>query len=167
MNELENKITELENRMSNVETSFVNYQNTNQQLTFPFDIITKKLLENDLVKSTNWITWTPVLTWTTGTPATNVVTKLRYKILDRICFFSFYYKADDGNGATALTVSLPYAPRDNDSFITIGSQQKVDTTWSDPFAYIDDGVKLVSFRKLSACTDTKAVIINVSGLYEI
>jgi len=124
-------------------------------------------VRNKVVKSSEWTPWTPTLTWTTGTPATNVVTKARYKISDGVCYFSFYYTADDGNGATALTISLPVLPKDNDSLTALQSQEKVDTTWSNPLAYIDDGATTIAFRSLSAATDTKAVIVMVTGNYEI
>lgn len=124
-------------------------------------------VRNGVIKTSKWLPWTPTLTWTTGTPATNVVTKARYKILDGVCYFSFYYTADDGNGATALTITLPVLPKDNDSLTALESQQKQNTTWTSPLAYIDNGATTIAFRNLSTCTDGQAVIVMVNGSYEI
>ena len=38
-----------------------------------------------------------------------------------------------------IEIKNPEPPKDNDSFISLQAQQKVDTTWTDPLAYIDDG----------------------------
>lgn len=124
-------------------------------------------VRDEVVKSTPWQEWIPTLTWTTGTPEGSVVTKARYKIVDGVCYFNFYYSATDGNAATALTISLPVPPKDNDSFITLEAQEKSDTTWSNPLAYIDDGATTIAFRSLTTIADTKAVIVMVAGSYEI
>ena len=124
-------------------------------------------VKNGAVKTSLWKEWTPTLTWTTGTPEGSVVTKARYKILDGVCYFTFYYSATDGNGATALTISLPVLPKDNDSLTALQSQELSDTTWSNPIAYIDDGGTSIVFRSLTTITDTKAVKVLVSGSYEI
>jgi len=124
-------------------------------------------LKSKLLNFTTWTDWTPVLTWTTGTPEGSVITKARYKIIDKVCYFSFYYSATDGNDATALTISLPVTPKDNDSLTCISSQQLSDTTWSNPLAYIDDGSTTITFRSLTTIANTKAVKVIVSGFYEI
>jgi hypothetical protein len=120
-----------------------------------------------IVKSSKWTEWTPTLTWTTGTPEGSVVTKARHKIVDGVCDFSFYYSATDGNGATALTISLPVLPKDNDTLTSLSSQELSDTTWSNPLAYIEDGATTITFRSLTTIADTKAVKILVTGSYEI
>ncbi len=120
-----------------------------------------------VLKTTSWTDWTPTLTWTTGTPEGSVVTKARYKILDGVCYFAFYYSATDANAATALTISLPVLPKDNDSLTALQSQELADTTWSNPIAYIDDGGTTIVFRSFSTIADTKAVKVLVSGIYEI
>lgn len=124
-------------------------------------------VRNKVVKSSVWTEWIPTLTWTTGTPEGSVVTKARYKIVDGVCYFNFYYSATDGNAATALTITLPVPPKDNDSVISLIAQEKSDTTWSDPLAYIDDGATTIAFRSLTTIADTKAVIVMVTGSYEI
>ena len=124
-------------------------------------------VKNGVVKTSIWNNWIPVLTWTTGTPEGSVVTKARYKILDGVCYFAFYYSATDANGATALTISLPVLPKDNDSLTALQSQELADTTWSNPIAYIDDGGTSIVFRSFATIADTKAVKVLVSGSYEI
>lgn len=124
-------------------------------------------VRDGVLKTTSWTDWTPTLTWTTGTPEGSVVTKARYKILDGVCYFAFYYSATDANGATALTISLPVLPKDNDSLTALQSQELADTTWSNPIAYIDDGGTTIVFRSFATIADTKAVKVLVSGWYEI
>ena len=124
-------------------------------------------VRNGIVKSSLWTSWIPTLTWTTGTPEGSVVTKARYKIVDGICNFTFYYSATDANGATALTISLPVLPKDNDTLTALQSQELADTTWSNPIAYIDDGGTTIVFRSFSTIADTKAVKVLVTGSYEI
>jgi hypothetical protein len=124
-------------------------------------------VKNGVVKTSIWNNWIPVLTWTTGTPEGSVVTKARYKILDGVCYFAFYYSATDANGATALTISLPVLPKDNDSLTALQSQELADTTWSNPIAYINDGGTSIVFRSFATIADTKAVKVLVSGSYEI
>lgn len=124
-------------------------------------------VKNGAVKTSKWTEWTPTLTWTTGTPEGSVVTKARYKIVDGVCNFAFYYSATDGNGATALTISLPALPKDNDSLTALQAQELSDTTWSNPLAYIDDGGTTIVFRSFTTIADTKAVKVLVAGSYEI
>jgi len=124
-------------------------------------------VRNGIVKTSKWTDWTPTLTWTTGTPEGSVVTKARYKIVDKICYFTFYYSATDANAATALTISLPVLPKDNDTLTALSAQELADTTWSNPIAYIDDGGTTIVFRSFATIADTKAVKVLVSGNYEI
>jgi len=124
-------------------------------------------VRNGIVKSSLWTSWIPTLTWTTGTPEGSVVTKARYKIIDGICHFTFYYSATDANDATALTISLPVLPKDNDTLTALQSQELADTTWSNPIAYIDDGGTTIVFRSFSTIANTKAVKVLVTGSYEI
>jgi hypothetical protein len=115
----------------------------------------------------NWMSWTPTVTWTTGTPAGSVAQTARYTTIGNICYFNYSYTATDGNGATALTITLPVTAKDNNALFSLSSQQKQNATWSNPLAYIDDDSDGISFRSLSTCTDTQAVEIIVSGFYEI
>jgi hypothetical protein len=124
-------------------------------------------VRDGVVKSSLWTEWIPTLTWTTGTPEGSVVTKARYKIVDGVCSFTFYYSATDANAATALTISLPVLPKDNDSLTALQAQELADTTWSNPNAYIDDGGTTIVFRSFSTIADTKAVKVLVSGSYEV
>jgi hypothetical protein len=117
----------------------------------------------------NWKDWTPTLTWTTGTPATDVVTTAKYVVIGKLCYFTLYYKASDGNGATALTVTLPVTAYDKAGSqpASCNAQQKVDTTWTNPLAYIDDDNNLLKFRSLATVTDTNAVELLVTGFFEV
>lgn len=114
-----------------------------------------------------WTDWVPTESWTTGTPATNTVKIARYNRIGKTVFFNLYYKADDGNGATDVTFTLPIAPKDNNSYISCTGYQIVDTTKTNPIPYIDDSATLIKFRSLSTATDNTALEINVTGSYEI
>lgn len=145
-----------------------NLRDAHNELAETVGTVAKDLsLLEEQVKA-EWKSWVPTLTWTTGTPATNVVTIARYQIKDKKVFFNFYYVADDGNGATALKISLPVIPKDNDSRIPLSALQRVNTTWSNPLAYIDDDDgNGIQFRAFATATDAQAVELHVSGFYEI
>jgi hypothetical protein len=113
-----------------------------------------------------WNTWTPTLTWTTGTPS-SITTIARYTIIGNTVFFNIYISSADGNAATALKISLPVSPKDNNSLISVTSQQLVDTTWANRIAYIDDDDgNGIQFRDFATCTDNLAVAVIVTGQYE-
>ena len=79
---------------------FVNVEDTNTTLV-------KADVTN--IKSA-WQTWTPTLTWETGTPV-NIITTAKYKIVGTLCFFAIYIKADNGNLATNVAITnLPAVP---------------------------------------------------------
>lgn len=115
---------------------------------------------------TAWAAWTPTLTWTTGTPA-SVTTVARWMRINKTVFFNFYTSSADGNGATVLTISLPVAPKDNNSFIPVQALQLQNTTWTNPEAFIDDNASVIAFYGFSTATDNQAIKIIVSGQYEI
>lgn len=113
-----------------------------------------------------WAAWSPTLTWGTADPA-SVATVARYRIDNKTCYFNVYISSADGNDASSLTISLPVAPKDNNSFITPHGLQLIDTTWREAMPYIDDGASVIGFYNLGVCTDAAAVKVIVSGQYEI
>jgi hypothetical protein len=115
----------------------------------------------------NWGAWTPTVTWTTGTPEGSVAQTARYTVINNTCYFNYSYTATDGNDASALTITLPMTPKDNNAIIALQAQQKVNTTWTNPLAYIDDDSGGIAFRSLSACTNAQAVEVIVTGFYEV
>jgi hypothetical protein len=123
----------------------------------------------DMAETVNsvWSSWVPTLTWTGTAPAVNIIVKARYTIIGNVCYFNVYHAADDGNGATGLTITLPVPPKDNDSFVCLNGRQKVGTTWSSKICFIDDSTNTIQFNNFAACTDAQAMAINVSGFYEI
>lgn len=116
--------------------------------------------------NTDWKAWTPVLTWGTADPA-DVATVARYNIIDKTVNFNVYISSADGNDASSLTVSLPVAPKDNNSFITPHALQLIDASWREAMAYIDDGASVIGFYNFGACTDAAACKFIISGQYEI
>lgn len=114
-----------------------------------------------------WASYIPTLTWTTATP-TAPTTIARYTTVGNTCHFNINISSTDGNGATALKITLPIAPTDNNAIINTNAQQKVNTTWSNPLAYIDDDdTNGIQFRSLSIATDAVALEINITGNYEV
>jgi hypothetical protein len=83
-----------------------------------------------------------------------------------------YHTSADGNAASSLDISLPLAAPDVNSYTAVSANQLVNTTWSDPGAYIDQldntaANRTLKFRKWTTCTDGQACSIEVSGAYEI
>jgi hypothetical protein len=122
-----------------------------------------KMAEN--VKN-NWKDWIVTETWSTATPA-SINRIARYTTIGNTCFFNYYAASADGNGATQLTITPPVTPKDNNSVITFTAQQQVDTTWTNPLAYLDDDAGGITFRAFAVATDAKSVTVIVSGQYEI
>ena len=115
----------------------------------------------------NWQAWTPTVAWTTGTPEGSVAQTARYTTIGNTCFFNYSYTATDGNGATVLTITLPVTAKDNNAKISLSALQKQNTTWTNPFAMIDDDSAGIAFLNFTTCTDAQAVEIIVTGSYEI
>jgi hypothetical protein len=88
-------------------------------------------------------------------------------MVGNICYGYYSYSATDGNSATALTITLPITPKNNSATIAVNTQQKQNTTWTDPLGYIADSGSIIAFRNLSTCTDTEAVEIIATFNYEV
>jgi hypothetical protein len=119
-----------------------------------------------------WTSFDPTLTWTTGTPA-SITEAGRYIVVEGMCFFHYYLTSADGNGATALTITLPVGCEYGSTDIALNSIQLVDTTYSCPCAYINrdqmaaSDRNKISFRNLSTATDAATVSVYVSGFYPV
>jgi len=112
-------------------------------------------------------TWAPTVVWGTADPTGSVAQVARYHKIGNMVFVNYSYTATDGNDASSLTITLPFTPKDSSSLVALSAQQKVDTTWTNPLAYIDDDSGGIAFRALSTCTNAAAVEVIVSGCYEI
>ena len=119
----------------------------------------------DLSKA--WLNWTPTFTWGTATPEGSVSTRSRYNIFANTCHFNVYYSATDGNDSTSLTVSLPKAPKNNGAKFAVAGYQKVNATWTQLVAYINDSASTIQFLNFQTCTNAAAVEIMVTGFYEV
>jgi len=114
-----------------------------------------------------WDDYVPTLTFT-GTPPDGINTQARYNEIGNTVNFNIRLKSSDGNGATALSISLPKTPKDNNSVVILTAQEKVDTTWTNPFPFIDDDSGAgIQFRNFGTATDAVAWEINVTGSYEV
>jgi hypothetical protein len=116
-----------------------------------------------------WAAWTPTLTWTAGTPSPLTVTA-RWMQVGKIVYYTLDIRTTDGNGATALKVTLPVTPATISGFYpTQIGYEYVDGVITNPWAYIDHNVPSngLNFVALSALTDTKTSAIRISGFYEV
>lgn len=119
-----------------------------------------------------WSAFTPTLTFT-GTAPTMASNVGRYKIRDGLCYFNIYATTTDGNGCTALVISnLPVDPAYIGCPIALASMETVNTTDSDPLAYIDAGQqansdRTIKFRAFSTMTDSTTGTIYISGVYPV
>jgi hypothetical protein len=115
----------------------------------------------------HWFAWTDNLTWTTATPtlSTDVA---RYAIVGNMCYPHVYLVTLNGLGATALKISVPVTPKNNNDTVPLLATQMVNSVYSIPMPYIDttttDGIK---FFNLSTLTNGVASVISISGAYEI
>lgn len=116
------------------------------------------------------LSWSPTESWTTGTPDTSAVAD--YKISNGICNFWYDATWTDGNGATAVTLTLPVTPRDINAKIPVHCIQTVGSTTTNPLAYVDAvsdtaAARLLKVNSLSTCTDATAGRLTLSGWYPI
>lgn len=110
--------------------------------------------------------WIPTLTWT-GTPPLTPIVVAKYKQIGSTVNFNLSITSTDGNGSSQLTITLPIAPKVNSTTIPLNAQEKVNTTWTNPLAYILDSGSLIQFRSFSTATDNVALEVLVSGSYEV
>ena len=118
-----------------------------------------------VVGSADWTTWTPTIA---SVPAVDT-SVARYRRVGNMIEFTLDVRGADGDTWTPSTITgLPVAPRDTNTLIPLNCQQKVDTTWSNPLAYIDAETNLrIQFHAASVCTNNLAWIILISGSYEV
>ena len=117
------------------------------------------------------IAWTPTLAWTTGTPAA-ITTIARYCRIGIMCFFDINISSADSNGCSALTITLPITPVDNEMALPCAAIQLAGAggaDYSNPLAFINaDGTSnKIEFRAFTAATDGQNIRIQVSGCYEV
>jgi len=112
--------------------------------------------------------YTPTLAWMTGTPATITTIARTWRYLTTVWFVVDISSAN-GNGATALTITLPTTPTNNGNNIPCSALQLNNTTWSDPLAYIlaDGSNNKINFRAFTPVAAGNAIKIQVSGFYEM
>lgn len=120
-----------------------------------------------------WDTWTPTLTWTTGTPP-NLTTVGIYAVENGMCFFHFYTVSTDtdGNGASDLTINLPVPVLQGSADISCYGIQLQNATYTNPVAYIDADQqaaadRIIKFTNFSTCTASEACAFYVSGCYPV
>lgn len=129
------------------------------------------LLEEQIkISVKKWDVWIPTLTWT-GTTPTGLTVIARRRISIGKCNVNVYLVTTDGNGATGLKISLPpdATPKNTQSLIAMDSRQIVNSTKTDPLAYIDNVSPSngIQFYNLATLTDSVTTIIVVSGSFEI
>lgn len=115
----------------------------------------------------NWVTWTPTLTWSGGTPST-LGTVAKYTQIGKTVFFTFSTASADSNGATGLTITLPITP------VNIGAYQvfsaieyKGGVGWIDVKGILAPADNKILFTNFAPCIDGADVAVIVSGQYEV
>lgn len=116
------------------------------------------------------------LTWGTEDPEAQTEVYL-YKLLEGIdgslsAIGVFQTLAADGNTSSSLTVSLPIEPIDQNFYVEAVGQQKVNTTWTNPYALIDESTgtaasRLLGFENFTQHTNGNAHQESVSFFYEV
>jgi hypothetical protein len=124
--------------------------------------------------TSNPAAYVPTIVWDgdgTG-PATPTIVARKAQIGPKLWWFRVSITAADGDGYTPVSISPPAAPNASISMkAPINGRQLVDTTATDPSAYIlhsaTAGNNLILFDNAVACTNNKAVELEVSGIFEI
>ena len=115
--------------------------------------------------------WTTDAVWTTTAPA-GVVYVTRYTKIGKKVTFWLQASGSDGDARTPVSFTLPVTPSNVGMEIVCEAQQKVDTTWSKPIAYIKadtatESARLLQFHFVTACTNSRAYLLSVTGTYEV
>ena len=120
-----------------------------------------------LVEHADWAAWTPTYTWSIA-PATPVVVARHQHVGNMVTFYCDWATAD-GNDGILTAVTLPHAPVDVNVFIPLTAHWLVDTTYADPYAYIDATTSTypIAFHSTVTATDTKACRLIMTGSYEV
>jgi hypothetical protein len=127
------------------------------------DAATKNYVDG---KFTAWADWAPTLTWGTATPG-GLYTATRWMQIGKTVFYSIAISATDGNNASSLTISLPVTAGSATFVTTTTGRQKVDTTHTAIFPYIQTSATVIAFVGWATWTDTKACALQISGFYEV
>jgi hypothetical protein len=122
-----------------------------------------------------WKEWSPTVVYTTGTPI-GLTKSLRYVLYKGICFYDVSIESTDGKACSQIAVPLP--PETGYPYIAglgqvaaMSSIQLVDTTYSNPSAYVDAGnatiaSRVLTFHNLTACTTGKVMSVRATGWFE-
>ena len=121
-----------------------------------------------------WTAYTPTLAYTGTGPATAALTGASYyQQIGSLCFFNVYlYAASVSSGnATAMTLSLPLAPKQKLAHTPIYGIQLVHTNYYNPQAYIDqmtttEAQNLVRLRAFTTL-GTNPFSMQLHGFYEV
>lgn len=145
---------------SNTETGIaVAYQDSDNTLDFT--------LAAGLGSSADWAAWAPTLTWATTAPAALTVVGRIRRIANAV---EFYYdlSSADGEGKTLNSIALSTAPTDTNAEIPLTGHMLIDTTYTNPLAYVDAETDLcIKFHAGAAFTNAKAFRLCISGRYEV
>lgn len=127
---------------------------------------------NGIYPQIGWTSWTPTFTFT-GTAPTATIATGYYKVRDGMCYFNACYTTTDGNGCTALTISnLPVDPAYIGCEIALASMETVNTTDSDPLAFLAcdeqaNSDRTIQFKSFSTMTDAVGGYVYVAGVYPV
>jgi len=119
---------------------------------------------------TMWKTWTPTLTWTGGTPASQLQCFM-YCQIGKIVFLTAAIYSSDSNAASNLTISLPVTAktRTYGSWMLSGHIRAVGTTpeHSPAYPYVGSGATTIAFAAFPTCIDGQVINLLLTGFYEV
>ena len=113
------------------------------------------------------IAWTDfsasaVLTWDI-TPGGVGIDAWKYRVINGLCFFTFYISAEDGNNATLLSSSLPIVPTDH---IYMVNNQIIGGIKSVHGSSVIMGPNLL-YIGMQTATDGQSLVLSASGFYPV
>jgi hypothetical protein len=117
------------------------------------------------------VAFTPTVTQTAG-PMTVAGLKGYYKVVNNICWVNVYFTSTDGKAVSAIGIKPPVAPKYAARKIMVRAAQLVNTTTTNPLAYLAADAaapasRTIAHYNLSACTTGQAFAYRLVGAYEV
>ena len=143
-----------------------------------FDVKGGAKIKTDILVGGGWQTWAPTIAWTSGggQPSAPDVVVARYIVVNNTVTYviTFYGTNDSGAQLTAMTVTLPFTPKDVNAYVDAGGHNSVNskvTPSGAVYSYVDATDGTPANRKILVPGFTLAIaadyIFNFAGHYEI
>ena len=123
-------------------------------------------IARDVLNYSPWQTWTPVVTWTTATPA-SVVYFARYCIIGKTLFFKFAASSTDSNAATGMKFTLPVKIPSDITYPQFAASEFNGTTFYNIIAGWSESNQAVTCYNFTTIPDGTPIYVRVTGSCEI